>query len=200
MKTPEEQLYRQFQTVFHTHYKPLCSYAFTLIKNKDNCEDIVQEVFTRIWEDRKDLIAAPSVRFYLFVAVRNNCISFLRRDKRFPIVEWKDEGSSFSDPSPVDPGAGPAHDHTPVLEEAIGRLPPKCREVFTLTRISGMSYRQVAEALEISEKTVENQVGKALKMLRAFLKEKGVYLVWLLAKFIFTTGVGVTELLTLYKR
>jgi len=197
MSNPGEHLYTQFKAVFHTYYNSLCSYAFTFIKNTDQCEDIVQEVFTRVWEDRKDLVIADSIRFYLFVAVRNNCISCLRKTQRYATVEWKDDDTWYGQ-EPADDGEAFSADRTPLLEEAIGRLPPKCREVFTLTRISGMSYKQVAGVLGISAKTVENQVGKALKMLRGFLKEKGFQVFLLLIKFI--SAVGVMLILTLYRR
>ena len=79
--------------------------------------------------------------------------------------------------------AGSYMDYEGLLEKAIGRLPPKCREVFVLSRFSNMTYKQIAASLNISVKTVENQLGKALKIMRLFLKEKGIYFVYLVAGF-----------------
>src|SRR5258708_20888368 len=81
MDIPHEYQYRQFQIAFTTYYNSLCNYALNFVKNEDTSEDIVQEVFTRIWEIRRDLIGTDAIRYYLFTAVRNNCITHLRREK-----------------------------------------------------------------------------------------------------------------------
>jgi RNA polymerase sigma-70 factor (ECF subfamily) len=170
----QEHLYRQFKTVFHTYYNSLCNYAFTFVKNEDASEDIVQEVFMKIWEGRRDLLMEDSVRYYLFTAVRNNSITWLRQKKNSAITAWDGE-EIFNEPAPERNREEP--DQRLMLQSAIGRLPPKCREVFLLSRLSGLTYKEIAASLGISVKTVENQLGKALKIIRVFLKEKGVYLV-----------------------
>lgn len=183
MTFSETDPYRQFQVVFRAYYNPLCNYAFTFTKDADASEDIVQELFIKIWEQRRELLREASIRYYLFTAVRNNCITWLRREKQLAIVQFTGyEVTTDTTPYPDEPVAGERDDQL-LLEQAIGRLPPKCKEVFLLSRFGKLSYKEIATNLDISPKTVENQLGKALKILRAFLKESGVCLtlavVWL---------------------
>lgn len=177
-------IYQRFQSVFSDCYSPLCNYALTFVKSTETSEDIVQEVFARIWENRRDLLMEESIRFYLFTAVRNNCITHLRKEKQTGLVEWNDRDVVEEEILPVKE-TGPSRDYELVLQEGIDRLPPKCREIFTLSRLSNLKYKEIAETLGISIKTVENQLGKALKIMRVHLKEKGIYIIWLLAGFFY---------------
>jgi RNA polymerase sigma-70 factor (ECF subfamily) len=179
MSIPQEHLYRQFQVVFNACYNSLCNYAFTFVKDKDTSEDIVQDIFMKIWAGRRDLIMEDSVRYYLFTAVRNNCITHLRQQKNTGTREWNEE-EIRDQPAPEQEDG---KDYRLLLQKGIDHLPPKCREVFLLSRFSNMTYKQIAASLNISVKTVENQLGKALKSLRVFLKEEGIYFVGLLAGF-----------------
>jgi RNA polymerase sigma-70 factor (family 1) len=204
MNTPESHLYRQFKAVFDTYYNSLCNYAFTFTKNAESSEDIVQDLFIKIWEDRRELLMENTIRYYLFTAVRNNSISWLRQEKKFVLVEWTEReeayadtaeamGSGFQQGSPAGSVQEPATvaDYRKLLEKGILGLPPKCREVFELSRFSHMTYKEIASSMGISVKTVENQLGKALRILRSFLKENGVYLAWaLLNYFLYLVGVG----------
>jgi len=168
-----QRYYQRFETAFADLYGPLCNFAFTYVKDLEVCEDIVQEVFTRIWERRKDLLLTDSIRFYLFTAVRNNCISHLRHEKSSGARAWVD---GDEDSYPVIPAKeiNDKTDYQQLLQEAINELPGKCREIFVLSRISNLKYKEIAEVLGISVKTVENQVGKALRHMRGFLKKKGI--------------------------
>ncbi|WP_431212826.1 RNA polymerase sigma-70 factor [Puia sp. P3] len=189
MSTAETEQYHQFQAVFRTWYSPLCNYAVTFTKDPDISEDIVQDLFVKIWEQRRGLLTETSIRYYLFTAVRNNCITWLRREKQQATIPFADdqandltEDAGYAGDA-VEPnsgntdglrGTGGARDEMVILQEGIGLLPPKCREVFLLSRFSQLSYKEIAESLGISPKTVENQLGKALRMLRAYLKANGV--------------------------
>jgi len=227
MSVAEAEQYNQFQAVFRAWYSPLCNYAVTFTKDPDVSEDIVQDLFVKIWEQRRGLLTETSIRYYLFTAVRNNCITWLRREKQQIIVPFSDDqatdlaadeqypgdgyqgGSGFWGNTPgiggsdsSGSGAGPGgsggtsrggsggtgtgskggeKDEMTLLQEAIDRLPPKCREVFLLSRFSKLSYKEIATSLEISPKTVENQLSKALRLLRAYLKANGVGLALILA-------------------
>jgi RNA polymerase sigma-70 factor (family 1) len=172
----ETDQYWQFQVVFRTYYNLLCNYALTFTKNEDASEDIVQELFIKIWEQRRELLREVSIRYYLFTAVRNNCITWLRREKQFATVQFTGYETITESPAYPDEPAGEERDEKLLLEQAITRLPPKCKEIFLLSRFGKLSYKEIATNLDISPKTVENQLGKALKMLRAFLKESGVCL------------------------
>lgn len=176
MSSPEADQYKQFQVVFKTYYNLLCNYAFTFTRDEDVCEDIVQDLFIKVWEQRRDLLREASIRYYLFTAVRNNCISWLRKGKQQNTVKWEDQEAIAVAPEYPREPSGNQKDQRQLLEQAIAQLPPKCKEVFLLSRFGKLSYREIASALGISEKTVENQLGKALKTLRAFLKESRVCL------------------------
>lgn len=169
-----DDLYREFRFVFDQLYNPLCGYAFRLVKDRDACEDIVQDVFVRIWEKRKDLIVSENIRFYLFTSVRNNCLTHLGRGQRLPVYslsyrDMEEEGTGDWNAA-VEKAAGESTDYRALLEKGIELLPPKCKEVFLLNRMGQLSNREIGETFGISVKTVENQLWKAMKMLRAFAK------------------------------
>jgi len=156
-----------FQQLFNAEYAGLCRYALTYVQDEQTAEDVVQETFVKIWESKQDLIGQPHVRFYLITAVRNNCISVLRKRKASQEV--------YSD-QPPEPDPEPFFTRTEQLQEmnerkeqilqVLNKLPPKCKEVFLLIKMQGMSYQQAATTLGISTKTVEHHMGKALKVLR----------------------------------
>lgn len=169
--TEGNDIYRQFQLVFKELYAPLCQYAFTFLKDKDACEDIVQEIFTRIWEKNRAALGTygDGIRFYLFNAVRNNCLTFLSREKRLPVYSLDDRNMDRSTLHEWGDSAQEGDfqaNYKARLAEYIEQLPPKCKEVFLLTRMGQLSHREVASALDISVKTVENQLWKAMKILR----------------------------------
>jgi RNA polymerase sigma-70 factor (ECF subfamily) len=170
MQEPE-QLYRLFQETFYKYYEPLCKYAFTIVKEPHSCEDIVQETFLRVWEKKQNLIGSEELVWYFYTAVRNNCLSFLEKKQKTVLGDI--DGGAFTET----PGERPAAvtketDFDTLLKNALENLPPKCREVFVLSRVSNLTYKQISDSLGISIKTVENQMGKALKILRAYIRQK----------------------------
>jgi RNA polymerase sigma-70 factor (family 1) len=170
MQEPE-QLYRLYQETFYKYYEPLCKYAFTIVKEPHSCEDIVQETFLRVWEKKQNLIGSEELTWYLYTAIRNNCLSFL--DKRQKTVLGDFNGREIIETPGERPVAGTNEtDYDTLLKKALENLPPKCREVFVLSRVSNLTYKQISESLGISIKTVENQMGKALKILRAYIRQK----------------------------
>ncbi len=173
MTTTIEQ---DFEQLFRLHYQRLCSYAFTFLKDESGSEDIVQEVFIKVWEKEKMEIGVDKLKFYLFTAVHNNCLTLLQKNKNAHTKELEDEDGSDEMMIRLDP-EDKGKDPKVLIAKAMEQLPPKCREVFMLSRVSGMSYRQIADSLGISIKTVENQMGKAIKVLRVFAAENGIYVV-----------------------
>lgn len=190
--------YQMFRKVFFEQYKPLCQYALTLVKEPDTCEDIVQDILLKVWEKKQDLLGKEEIRFYLFAAVRNNCLTVLEKKKKLVVVEL----TGYEKNSHNEEGAANAAvdaDTNELVEEALSRLPPKCREVFMMSRISKLTYREIADALGISVKTVENQMGKALGIIRLFMKERWVNYFILGIFLICSLGtVGVNQQLQLY--
>jgi RNA polymerase sigma-70 factor (family 1) len=157
-----------FETLFHAYYAPLCSFAYRYLGARDLAEEIVQEVFLCIWERRESWDVRTSVRSYLLTSVRNAALSYLRHERvvRRRQAEVRDSHESVA----ASPEACALEAETVVaVRQAIARLPDRCRLVFTLHREQGLTYTEVAEALGISPRTVEVQIGRALKSLRKAL-------------------------------
>lgn len=156
-----------FKDLFAQEYSKLCRYALTFLQDSHQAEDVVQETFIRIWERKRDMVSSPEIRFYLVTAVRNNCISALRK--------LRSQHIQFTEVTP-EPEPEPhitalqlheqADEQSRRIAAALDKLPPKCREVFLLIKMQGFSYKQAAETLGISVKTIENQMGKAIRVLR----------------------------------
>lgn len=156
-----------FKNLFEQEYSKLCRYALTYLTDSHQAEDIVQETFIKIWERKQEMIASPDMRFYLITAVRNNCISALRKLKTQHITFTE----TTPEPEPelhltIRQYQEEANEQARKIADALELLPSKCKEVFLLVKMQGLSYKHTAETLGISVKTVENQMGKALRVLR----------------------------------
>ncbi len=159
-----------FEQLFRSNYSSLCGYANTFLKDVDASEEVVQEVMFRIWVNRDNLIINTSINSYLFRAVRNNCMNVLKHlNVRDDYKAWNEARGTGKEDTP--------EDHMIVSElelkirEAIDHLPMERRKIFILSRYDNLSYAEIATKLGISVKTVENQMGKALKTLREDLAE-----------------------------
>lgn len=149
---------KDLDITFKLYYRPLCLYALHYVHDIDNAEDIVQDCFVAMIEKSREE-AISNARSYLYMAVRNRCLNMLR-DAREDLSATDVEGN-ISDEEAVE-----ASLHEAELWTAIDSLPAKCREVFLMSKQRGLKYREIADELGISEKTVEHQVSKALKVLR----------------------------------
>lgn len=147
-----------FDNIFKLYYRPLCLYALHYVHDIDNAEDIVQDCFVAMIEKGMGE-NIDNVRSYLYIAVRNRCLNMLR-DTHKELSATDAEGD-ISDEEAVE-----ASLHEAELWTAIDSLPAKCREVFLMSKQQGLKYREIANELGISEKTVEHQISKALKVLR----------------------------------
>ncbi len=164
----KEDCHKSYAILFNTYYKDLVLFAGTIIQDKSICEDIVQSIFLKLWNDRNNFIIETSLKSYLLRAVRNSCLDNLRHKK---IVENyanniyalynKNEPEEYILYSDL-------YQH---LKEAIDKLPDKCREAFVMSRFDELKYREIAEKLNISERTVEDRISKALAQLRIDLKD-----------------------------
>ena len=178
MAIVDQKQYELFKAVFGQYYQLLCNYAYSYTKDRDEAEDIVQEVFLRIWEKKRDLMETETIRFYLFTAVRNNSLTLLGRKKKTTLLPAEEINSVIVEPSEDHLGK-PHVDEISIIKRGLSLLPPKCKDAFLLSRIGNLSYKEVAETMSISVKTVENQIGKAIRILRDFAREQKVFSVLL---------------------
>ena len=161
---------KAFEQVFKEHYKPLHAYAFTLLKDDAAAEEMVQNVFCKLWERTETLSIPGPLGAYLYRAVHNESLNYLKHQK---VRSEHSLRVSYH----MDSRGESAHRKVQVkeLEEkirvALSELPEGCRTVFQLSRFEDMKYHQIADTLGISVKTVENQMGKALRLLRTRLAE-----------------------------
>lgn len=155
------------ENIFHHFYSPLCNYAAKIINNNIVAEDIVQSLFIELHEKNK-FENIKNIESYLLRSVRFKCIDYLRTTKRN-----KTEILSESYNTLVDlPHEITEEDIEPLFHYYAAKLPPKTREVFLLSRISKLTYKEIAQELNTSVKTVENQMGSALKKMKSILKEE----------------------------
>lgn len=156
-----------FKSRFNEHYSRLCSIAYGYVSDADDSEDIVQELFISIWDKGKDSLPDKEFAAYITTAVKNACISFLRKKCSYTvsIEDNQSAGALIPDETSIDNDRKSPEE---ILDEALAILPPKCKEIFILSKLKGMKYKEIANHLSLSEKTVENQMGKAIKMLRKF--------------------------------
>jgi RNA polymerase sigma-70 factor (ECF subfamily) len=161
--------------LFTTWYPYLFRIAYTMLQDTDASKDCVQEVFVRFWQKREILEVQSTLKGYLQRMIVNECLAFKRRQKMHARPE---DHNALPDPSPSALHHLESGSLETLIHEAIDRLPDQCALIFRMSRLEEMSYREIAEHLELSPKTVENQIGKALKLLRESL---GPWLTALLA-------------------
>ncbi len=160
----------KFEQLFHDYHAKLHRYAFTLLKDADAASDIVQLVFKKLWEKRDELLMEEHIKAYLYKATHNLCLNSIRDQKlRVRHVQAMAMNAPMM--------AANARDKVVVSELSVkiksvtDSLPAQCRLVFIKSRVEGMKYTDIANELNISVKTVEAQIGKALKIFRARLGE-----------------------------
>jgi RNA polymerase sigma-70 factor (ECF subfamily) len=159
-----------FEMIFRTYYQPLCRYAYSFLQDKEEAEEVVQSSFITVWDKRNSLTIETSVKSYLYRMVRNSCLNVIKHEK----IKQQHVAHELA-------VADVSHEfvsqkvHAAELEikisEAMKTLPEQCRLVFQLSRFEELKYQEIADQLQISVKTVENHMGKALKLMRVQLKE-----------------------------
>lgn len=167
-----------FEFIFLRYYEDLCLYAKSITGSKEVSEEIVQDVFVRIWESRESIEISNSVRSYLYRSVHNQCVNELERWKiKNKFVKNTVENVYYNSllPSPFSNDYPIANLIVKELEEKINEsiksLPAQCREIFLLIREKELSYQQVADKLNVSVNTVKTQMQRAIAKLREMLRE-----------------------------
>ncbi len=191
METSEQQLLSALRfgnegalrQIFDRHYPLLLSDIYRLIPDESTCQDLAQELFVDLWNKRESLDIHTSLRAYLRRAAVNKSLNYIKANRRNQFEETDDLGH-LPDTSALDTYNREIKETLEdALHAAILALPEKCRVVFNLSRFEQLSHREIAEKLGISVKTIENQITKAMKMLRDALSNhaemSSVVILWI---------------------
>jgi RNA polymerase sigma-70 factor, ECF subfamily len=158
-----------FEAIFHEYYSPLCNYAAKIIGDFNFAEELVQDLFVQFLE-RDSLKKVEHLDRFLLRSVKFKCIDHLKKQNSTVLISLP-ESEEFSKSFQINQD----EDMEALYIFLVAKLPQKTKEVFTLIREGDLSYKETADALSISVKTVENQMGRALKKMRAALKDLGYF-------------------------
>ncbi len=170
-----------FEQLFKSHFVHLCNFAQQYVPDMDSARDIVQKVFIRLWEQREQMDPKKSIRSYLFTSVKNRCLNHIRDQKKYRSrildVDIQDIDVAFEEDQMA------VEELQQKIDWALSKLPEKCRKVFEMSRFQDKKYPEIAEALDISKKTVEAHMSRALRSLREDLKDCMWVLIFLLGNY-----------------
>ena len=170
MTTDDRILKVEFEKLFREHFTALCYFARKYLGDLDSSKEIVHSVFIKIWENRSSFDWEKPAKSYLFTSVYNRSMNFIRDNKKFIINEPAGIHEEITDTAAFSDILEVAELESRI-KSALQRLPEKCREIFELNRFEGKKYAEIAGSLNISVKTVETQMSKALKILKEELKD-----------------------------
>ena len=161
---------RVFELVFRKHYASLCAYGRSILHDNDEAEEIVQTVFVSIWEKRAEIEITQSLKSYLYRAVHNHCLNRIKHRK---VREEHQQYAAYYQETAYESVSQTVYKNELEgrLSVAIEKLPEQCRIIFKLSRFDELKYQEIADQLGLSVKTIENQIGKALKILRTELAD-----------------------------
>jgi len=168
-----------FEGLFKTYFAELCIYATRFVDDIESAEEIVQDIFFNLWNNRTRLTINTSIKAYLYTTVRNTCLNIIKHKKvENKYREYFSRQLQQDELQEEDWMKGDElHDK---ITKTIEKLPPERKKVFIMSRFENLKYKEIADELNISVKTVENQMGKALQFLREELKEYLPILIFLL--------------------
>jgi RNA polymerase sigma-70 factor, ECF subfamily len=161
---------KAFESLFREYYQMLCSYAMRFVSDTDTAEEIIQDLYYTIWEKRMSLQINSSVKSYLYTAVHNRCLKFIEHKN----VETKYRNYYMQNETEIDNQPleiANVNELHRLIDQTLDSLPERCSNIFRLNRFEGLKYHEIAVKLSISIKTVEANMGKALKLLRKNLKD-----------------------------
>lgn len=162
-----------FEKLFRAYFTPLMAFSRKILGDEDDAREVVHQVFIKLWERRHEIDLSTSLKSYLFTAVNNRSLNVIRDRKKYSSEELPERMEQWDVSAELE-----SAELEEKIRAAIGTLPDRCREVFELSRFNGMSYGEIAKQLDISVKTVENQMTKALKILRELLASYLTLLLW----------------------
>lgn len=165
-----------FDRIYNIYYPKLVRFANTYLLSFSDSENIVQDIFLRLWENRDQIPCSGSINAYLFTVVKNRCVDTLRTVKKERFcnlsgIEQQELNLKLYALEAFDENGFTLSELERIIQEAILSLPDRCREIFLLSRMEGLTYKEISERLEISTNTIEGQMSAALRKLRVALKD-----------------------------
>jgi RNA polymerase sigma-70 factor, ECF subfamily len=154
-----------FEQLFNLYYSRLCVFSNGYVKSLDIARDVVQEVFIKIWDNRENFHINQSLKAYLYMAVRNQSLNFIQQHKQKKRLEERLKKQQEMNET-IKKEELNTEELTEKVWKLVDDLPERRRAIFVLYRKHGLSYNEIAEVMDITRKTVENQMGKSLKFLR----------------------------------
>jgi RNA polymerase sigma-70 factor, ECF subfamily len=175
--------------LFAQYYQKLCGFAYSYLRSTDEAGEAVADVFFNLWRSRHQLSIDKNLKAYLYTSVRHAALAVLRA--RMPAFENADDSHLAETlPDRRDPESTLAYNELrQFIDAAVDTLPPRCRQIFLMSRMEALTYREISEVLNISEKTVENQLVKALSLLRTAIRQYGLAI-------LLTSGANLSEAVT----
>jgi RNA polymerase sigma-70 factor (ECF subfamily) len=156
---------KSFKIIYRHYYNPLLFFARKFLSNLNEAEEVLSEVFLKLWNKRKDITINSSFQSFLYASVRNKCLDFIRKNSNRKFESQESASHLISDTTSPDDLMDSA-DLFYRIEAEIESLPEKRKEIFKMSRNEGLKYNEIAERLGVSIKTVETQMGRSLKHLR----------------------------------
>jgi RNA polymerase sigma-70 factor, ECF subfamily len=159
-----------FDYIFNYYYSSLCAFSLQYVADSKSAEDLVQDFFVYLWVESPKLKIKSSLKSYLFTAIKNRCLDYQKHHKitekyRNFILFSTDKDDNSTDQFFAESELKQA------IQTSLGKLPPRCREIFEYSRFNGLSNQEISDKLEISKRTVELQISNALKILRKELAD-----------------------------
>lgn len=161
---------KAFESLFKFYYQRLCNYACSMVGDVAEAEEVVQQVFINIWDKRDNIFIDTSFQSYVYRAVNNTCLNKIKQKK---VHGLHHENLKLELPQSIESTSEAvlSEELRAAINDAVDLLPEQCRLVFQMSRFDGKKHQEIADELELSIKTVENQIGKALKHMREHLRE-----------------------------
>lgn len=162
--------YTSYNKLFVRYYSRLCYYVYRILMDKEDAEDVVQELFFTLWNNRKKIEIGENVSSYLYRMAKNLALNHIRTETNYrTALENREESPSYYEESPLE-----SEEFRIALNNCINRLPDRCKEVLLLHRVKGLKQKEIADQLSISVKTIKNQIWSSLQRLKKCLELKGV--------------------------
>ena len=158
-----------YKKLFFHFFLPLKSFSFSIIKSKETAEEIVSDIFLDIWKKRKELSVIEDLKMYLFIAVRNNSVRKLQQSKKGAFLSLDELQVEFASPDENAEAILLTNELAEKIAVAIENLPQRCKIIFKLAKEDGLKYKEIALLLNVSIKTIDNQVATALKKIATAL-------------------------------